>query len=70
MVGVGIVGDYEDLRPLVQHYGPDAAEIFFPFPAKLADDPKQGKGQLLIIFTPQGLERAASKAKNGGEGSG
>ena len=33
MVGVGIVGDYEDLRPLVQHYGPDAADIFFPFPA-------------------------------------
>ena len=70
MVGIGIVGDYEDLRPLIQHYGPDAADIFFPFPAKLAGGPKQGKGQLLIIFTSQGLERAASKAKNAGEGSG
>ena len=70
MVGIGMVGDYEVLRPLVQQYGPDAAEIFFPFPAKLADGPKQAKGQLLIIFTPLGLERAASKAKNAGEGSG
>jgi len=47
MVGVGIVGDYEDLRPLVQHYEPHAADIFFPFPAKLADGPRQGVGQLL-----------------------
>jgi hypothetical protein len=61
MVGVGIVGDYEDLRPLVQRYGPDAADIFFPFPAKLADSPKQGVGQLLIVFTRQGIRRAASE---------
>ena len=70
MVAVGIVGDYEDLRPLVQRCRPEAADIFFPFPAKLADGPKQGGGQLLIVFTPQGLERAASKTKNAGEGSG
>jgi hypothetical protein len=67
MVGVGIVGDYEDLRPLVQHYEPDAADIFFPFPAKLADSPKQGVGQLLIVFTRQGIRRAASEAQGADE---
>ena len=56
-VGVGIVGDYEDLEPLVRCYGPNAAEIFFPFPAKLADGPKQGTGQLLFTFTPQALKQ-------------
>jgi hypothetical protein len=67
MVGVGIVGDYEDLRPLVQHYEPHAADIFFPFPAKLADGPRQGVGQLLIVFTPQGIRRAASEAQGADE---
>jgi hypothetical protein len=67
MVGVGIVGDYEDLRPLVQHYGPDAADIFFPFPTKLADGPKQGVGQLLIVFTRQGIQRAAREAQGADE---
>jgi hypothetical protein len=67
MVGVGIVGDYEDLRPLVQHYRPDAADIFFPFPAKLADSPKQGVGQLLIVFTRQGIRRAAGEAQGADE---
>jgi hypothetical protein len=63
MVGVGIVGDYEDLRPLVQHYGPNASDIFFPFPAKLGRRPRKGRGQLLIVFTRQGIQRAASEAQ-------
>jgi hypothetical protein len=67
MVGVGIVGDYEDLRPLVQHYGPDASDIFFPFPAKLADGPRKGRGQLLIVFTRQGIRRAAGEAQGADE---
>jgi hypothetical protein len=67
MVGVGILGDYEDLRPLVQHYGPDAADIFFPFPLKLTDGPKQGVAQLLIVFTRQGIKRAASEAQDADE---
>jgi hypothetical protein len=70
MVGVGIVGAYEDLEPLVEHYGPNAADIFFPYPAKLLDGSKQGNGQLLIIFTPRGLDRAVGKAKNAGDGPG
>ena len=69
MVGVGIVGNCEDLRPLVDEYGGDAADIFFPFPHKLADGLKQGTGQLLMVFTPQGLQRAASKAERAAKDS-
>jgi hypothetical protein len=65
MVGVGVLGDYKDLRPLVQRYGPDAADVFFPFPAKLADEPQQGSGQLLMVFTPEGLQHAASEHSGG-----
>jgi hypothetical protein len=61
MIGIGIAGDYEDLQPLVRRYGSDAADVFFPFPAKLAAGRKRGSGQLLMIFTPAGLEHAAGE---------
>jgi hypothetical protein len=61
MVGIGIAGDYENLQPLVDEYGVYATDIFFPFPKRLADGRKRGKGQLMITFTPEGLRRAASK---------
>jgi hypothetical protein len=67
-VGVGIVGNYQDLQFLIHDYGPQATDIFFPFPKRLAEGPKSGDGQLLITFTPQGLQRAARKAKNPGGG--
>lgn len=59
-VGVGIVGDYQDLLPLVNKYGPGTADIFFPYPSRLADGTKSGTGQLVIVFTPQELQRAAT----------
>jgi hypothetical protein len=61
MIGIGIAGDYESLRPLVDEYGEYATDIFFPFPKKLAEGRKWGEGQLLITFTPEELQRAASK---------
>jgi hypothetical protein len=67
-VGVGIVGNYEDLQPLVDEYGADAADIFFPFPAKLANGRKQGSGQLLLVFTRQGLKRAVQVSTQAREG--
>ena len=70
MVGIGIVGDYDTLKPLVDEYRADATDIFFPYPNKLAKAPKRGIGQLLIILTPDGLERAASKTITEGFDSG
>ncbi|MBV8357173.1 MAG: hypothetical protein JO189_04445 [Deltaproteobacteria bacterium] len=70
MVGIGIVGDYGSLQPLVNEYSADATNIFFPYPKKLAKGLKQGNGQLLITFTPEGLRRAASKTIATGAGPG
>ena len=61
MVGIGIAGDYVNLRPLVDDYGPDATDIFFPFPKRLVAGKDWGKGQLMLTFTPRGLRNAAHK---------
>ncbi|MBV8055813.1 MAG: hypothetical protein JO071_11290 [Deltaproteobacteria bacterium] len=61
MVGIGITGDYGSLQPLVDDYGADATDIYFPYPKKLAKGLKSGNGQLLLTFTPEGLRRAANK---------
>jgi hypothetical protein len=65
-VAVGIVGDYDDLAPLVDEYRSDAADVFFPYPMRLCDGSKEGTGQLLIIFTPEGLRRAMTKITDAG----
>jgi hypothetical protein len=62
LVGVGVSGNYEDLEFLIPQYGSEAAHIYFPFPQPWAKGPKRGDGQLLFLFTPEGLRRAASKA--------
>ena len=69
-VGVGILGNYEDLQFLVDEYGAGASKIFFPYPAQLANGSKQQSGLLLIVFTPEQLRRAAGKAIGAGGGSG
>jgi hypothetical protein len=69
LVGIGIVGNYQDLKILINGYGPEAARIFFPFPKRLAKRPKrpiQGDGLLLMTFTPEGLQRATRRAINPG----
>jgi hypothetical protein len=62
MVGIGITGDYESLRPLVDRYRGVATDIFFPFPEKLVDKPKQSSGQLFITFSPEELRRYTRRA--------
>jgi hypothetical protein len=66
MVGVGIIGNYQDLKLLINNYGPDAARIFFPYPKKLSQRRKVRDGHLLITFTLDGLKRAAQKANSSG----
>ena len=58
-----IAGDYEDLQFLIGKYGPDAAEVFFPFPKPLSARRKRGSGLSLISFTSQGVRRAASNVE-------
>jgi hypothetical protein len=64
LIGVGVVGSYEALRPLIAKYRADAARVYFPYPRDLADPP-QGNTfmrQLVIAFDRDGLARAAAKA--------
>jgi hypothetical protein len=61
LVGIGVSGNYEDLEFLIHDYGCEAVKIFFPYPQTLAKGPKRGDGQLLFLFTPEGLRRAATK---------
>jgi len=61
MVAIGIVGDYDNFRHLVDEYHAEATDIFFPFPKKLEKGPQQGSGPLVITFTSEALQRAASK---------
>jgi hypothetical protein len=67
-VAIGIVGNYDSLKPLVDAYGGDASEVFFPFPERLEQGRKAGDGQLLMTFTPEGLRRAANKQIETGVG--
>jgi hypothetical protein len=61
-VGIGIVGDYGDLKFLINDYGSEAVNIFFPFPKKLLEEPRQdANGRLVMMFTPSGLKQAACK---------
>ena len=64
LIGVGVVGSYEALRPLIAKYRADAARVYFPYPRDLADPP-QGNTfmrQLVIAFDRDGLAHAAAKA--------
>jgi hypothetical protein len=64
LIGIGMAGDYQDLKSLINNYRPEAVNIFFPFPKKLMGQPKQNAyGRLVIMFTPSGLEQAARKAR-------
>ena len=59
-VGIGVLGSYADVEPLIQKYGPLANQILFPYPAEYhpARSPDDS-GLLLMIFDHEALRRAA-----------
>jgi hypothetical protein len=62
---LGMTGYYEDLRPVVECYAPEADQLLFPYPRSFrAVPPPAAYGQLSIAFTPPGLARAAAKASH------
>lgn len=48
--GVGLVGDIDVLRPIIEKYNPQALQIFFPYPKTYSENSKETSGQLLMIF--------------------
>jgi hypothetical protein len=61
--GVGVMGTYDALKPLIDDYRRDAYRIFFPAPRILAPEAEdEGRGLLLMVFDTNGLARAETKA--------
>lgn len=65
-IGVGVVGSYEALRPLIAKYRADAARIYFPYPHVLAGPPHGDTfmRQLVIAFDRDGFARAAASTRD------
>jgi hypothetical protein len=68
LIGVGVVGSYEALTPLITKYREDAAQIYFPYPRALAVNPKGNTfmRMLVIVFNREGLARAAARVEKAG----
>lgn len=66
LVSIGIMGTYAALRPLMDRYGADAREVYFPSPFPLGRiSPPTGSvyyHKLVITFDRNGLDRAAALA--------
>jgi hypothetical protein len=58
-VGVGMVGSYRLLQPVLEHYGPSARAIYFPAP-QLWRQQTTGEGVLLMLFTRDAIARLAA----------
>jgi hypothetical protein len=61
-VAAGIVGGRDELHDVLARWGADAERVYFPYPAPLAAAPARDvRGQLLMVFTEDGLARAARR---------
>jgi hypothetical protein len=56
-VGVGVVGSYEGIQPVIARYRAAATEILFPFPKKLIEPPRGDTFMrlLVMIFDRKGV---------------
>ena len=61
LIGVGMLGDYPALAPIVSIYGPDAERIYYPYPREISQPAAGDRGQLLMLFSRDGLRRAAQR---------
>ncbi len=63
-VGVGVVGSYDAVKPIINAYGPLALRVYFPYPKRLVGPPKGNPfmRKLVMVFDRQGLARAARMA--------
>jgi len=48
--GVGIVGDLNQVKPIIDKYKAQALQVFFPYPKIYNPNVKYGEGQLIMIF--------------------
>jgi hypothetical protein len=61
-IGIGIIGSYDELLPVINAYQSRAIEIYFPYPSSLIPTTdKNVTGQLLVIFTKDQVKQDAQK---------
>jgi hypothetical protein len=57
-VGIGVTGEFGELEPIVERFGPMAIRIYFPNPEVLTiPPPTELTGEALLIFRPENLVR-------------
>ncbi len=63
LIGIGVVGSLEALRPLIAKYRGDAVRIYFPYPRELSDSPRGDTfmRQLVVVFDREGLAHASAR---------
>jgi hypothetical protein len=62
-IGVGVVGSYEALQPLIERYRPLAATVYFPYPKELAGQPRGDTFMRLLVisFKPAALPQLPAR---------
>jgi hypothetical protein len=61
--GLGLIGDYPGLRPVVARYKAFAKDIFYPYPRKMDGNPEPDQvGALIMTFDRERLVQAAAAA--------
>jgi hypothetical protein len=57
LIGIGVVGSYDALRPLLERYRPLAEQIYFPYPRKLTSEVAGNTFMRLMViaFKPAAL---------------
>lgn len=58
LLGIGIGGSYDALKPVIDRYRPCASRIYFPFPQVFSESAQHSSGELFIFFNPEGLKCA------------
>jgi hypothetical protein len=59
LLGIGIGGSYDGLKPVIDRYRAYASRIYFPYPQEFIEGAHHSaQGNLIIFFNPEGLKRA------------
>lgn len=60
-IGIGLIGYYPGLKPVIVRYGQYTSNIFYPYPQKIGEKPDADDlGTLMIIFNRKQLALAAA----------
>jgi hypothetical protein len=67
LIGVGVVGSYDALAPLIAKYRGDAVQIYFPYPRSLAINPKGNTFMRMLVNCLQSGRSCTCRGRERGE---